>query len=312
MIRKPNMKNVLQKIANTILLNAGKIQTIGLLDGKMGISLFLYHYSQIDGNKVYQDFADELLEEVSNGMSRNTVPVNFSQGLTGIGWGIRHLIEKKFVDANTDVLSDVDAFLKNIHPSDVLSDMVNECPFFSKGIYFIEDNDNDLLKTMINLLLHSLKNNTRILPLNFYNSILYVILQRNYQLNDFVDLLNTMYAGMMDSIKYGHYIFPDVMIFKNITKQLKQKQDASFDCENRESLLKSINFDHIKGILNIGIYNLIYNKIENEDDFVLTKLDTIDFESQVNNMIKDVYRNLNLYNGLAGVGLTLCFYFQKK
>jgi hypothetical protein len=36
----------------------------------------------------------------------------------------------------------------------------------------------------------------------------------------------------------------------------------------------------------------------------------MDIETQINSMIKDVYRNLNVYNGLAGIGLTLCNYFQ--
>jgi len=311
MIRKANVEIVLQQIANTILLNVGKVHTIGLLDGKMGISLFLYHYAQINENKVYRDFADELLDEVFNGISVNTVSVNFSRGLTGIAWGIRYLTEKKFVDTDTDVLIDVDAFLRNIDPSSILSDIVNECPFFSKGIYFIEKNDSELLKNMINLLNNSLGKNTTILPLNYYNSILYVILQGNLNLNMFADLLNTMYASMFNSINYGHFFFLDVLNLKILLEQLKQKQDASFEYERWISLLKSINSDQVKGIFNTGIYNLIYNKIENDDSLILNKLETIDIVSHINTMIKDVYRNLNLYNGLAGVGLTLCNYLQK-
>ena len=50
----------LRRIANVLLLNASFIDNPGLLNGKMGIAIFFYHYSRYTKNKIYEDYAGEL------------------------------------------------------------------------------------------------------------------------------------------------------------------------------------------------------------------------------------------------------------
>ena len=108
----PNLKNCLnsrlQRIANMLLLNGSFINNLGLLNGKMGIAIFFYQYSRFTNNKVYLDFAgqliDEIYEEIYYGMS-----ADFANGLTGIGWGIEYLIKNGFVEADRDeTLKEID------------------------------------------------------------------------------------------------------------------------------------------------------------------------------------------------------------
>jgi len=323
---KYTLENLLLRIANTILLNSGMIQNIGLLDGKAGAALFLYHYSQINKNQVYSDFAEKLLDEVSDTISRNATSVNFVTGLTGIAWAVRHLIEEKYVDADSeDILEEVDALLRCINQSDILSDLNNESPFFSKGIYFAGKNEKEVTGKLLNELNRALHQNIRVLPLSYLISILYVILQENDNTVIPGGLPDIVYARMTDSIKNKNYTFPDVLLLTEIIEQMKQKQYVNFESDNREMALETLDYNNLDGVFNMGLYRLIFNKIRIEDSMRLsrksqsslrelrgTKQPKQSIENLIDSMIKDVYRNLNLYNGLAGAGLTLIDYFQKR
>ena len=102
------IENRLQRIANVLLLNASFIDNPGLLNGKMGIAIFFYHYSRYSKNKIYEDYAGELVDEIYEEINTST-PVNFENGLTGIGWGIEYLVKNGFVQADTnEALEEVD------------------------------------------------------------------------------------------------------------------------------------------------------------------------------------------------------------
>ena len=102
------IENRLQRIANVLLLNASFIDNPGLLNGKMGIAIFFYNYSRYSKNKIYEDYAGELVDEIYEEINTST-PVNFENGLTGIGWGIEYLVKNGFVQADTDeALEEVD------------------------------------------------------------------------------------------------------------------------------------------------------------------------------------------------------------
>jgi len=132
-----HIDELLKRIANILFLNSGLINNLGLLNGKMGIAVFFYHYSRYSENKNFDNFAGELLNEIYAEINTNT-PVSFADGLTGIGWGIQYLVKNKFVDADiTEVLSEIDVALYQIrHKTQVLIN--NQDHFFNFGHYFIE------------------------------------------------------------------------------------------------------------------------------------------------------------------------------
>lgn len=135
------MNRILLQLSNTLLTHRYYIEEAGLLNGKMGVSLFLYHCSQILDSKVYSDLADKYVGDVYNIMCNQTVlPVGFENGLPGLGWGMEYLARKKFIDADMDeALSDIDSliFEKNV-PFDRYREM--EIPLFEKGLYFLNRN----------------------------------------------------------------------------------------------------------------------------------------------------------------------------
>lgn len=97
-----------QRIINTLLLNASFIDNLGLMHGKMGISILFYHLARKYNNKIYEDYAGELIDEIYEEINPKT-PVDFENGLAGIGWGIEYLVQNKFIEADTDeVLEEFD------------------------------------------------------------------------------------------------------------------------------------------------------------------------------------------------------------
>jgi hypothetical protein len=97
-----------QRITNTLLLNASFIGNIGLLHGKMGISICFYHLARQAKNRICEDYAGELIDEIYEEITANT-PIDFENGLAGIGYGIEYLVQNGFIEADTDeVLEEFD------------------------------------------------------------------------------------------------------------------------------------------------------------------------------------------------------------
>ncbi|MCD8030243.1 MAG: hypothetical protein LUF85_05300 [Bacteroides sp.] len=103
-----NNKDILQRVVRYLILNASFTNQIGLLRGKMGIAIFFYEYSAYTKMKFYADFAWELIEEIYEKL-QNNLPLNLRDGLPGICWGIEYLLQNKFINADEDILEELDA-----------------------------------------------------------------------------------------------------------------------------------------------------------------------------------------------------------
>lgn len=114
---KPETLTSLDQIVNTLLLNASFTDNIGLINGKMGISITFYHLSRLTGNKIYEDFAGELIDEIYEEILTN-IPVEFENGLCGIGWGIEYLVQNNFIEGNTDEVLELIDKQVNVNFSD--------------------------------------------------------------------------------------------------------------------------------------------------------------------------------------------------
>jgi hypothetical protein len=90
------------------MLNSSFTNNIGLLHGKMGVSILFFHYANYTKKKIYKDFAGDLIDEIYKEIHLQ-YPKDFKNGLCGIAWGIEYLIRHKFVLADPDeVLEDID------------------------------------------------------------------------------------------------------------------------------------------------------------------------------------------------------------
>jgi hypothetical protein len=134
--KKRLIDDCLRRIANILMINASFTENLGLLNGKMGIAIFFYHYFRYTNIKIYDDYAGELLDEIYQQI-KLTTPVDFANGLTGIGWGIEYLVKQKFVQADTDeTLEDIDSLIyrKRLESPILIS---NGDDFFGYGLYYL-------------------------------------------------------------------------------------------------------------------------------------------------------------------------------
>lgn len=102
------MSSLLKEIADRQLLNSFYYSNLGLLEGKAGVALFFFLYARYTNNSRYEDFAGELLDNVCNNLHTG-IPINFVEGLCGIGWGIEFMKREGFIEGDTDeILEEVD------------------------------------------------------------------------------------------------------------------------------------------------------------------------------------------------------------
>ena len=58
------LTEILPRLSRYLMLHTSHLNNIGLLEGKMGISLFFFHYSAYSKKKIYKQFAEELINEI--------------------------------------------------------------------------------------------------------------------------------------------------------------------------------------------------------------------------------------------------------
>lgn len=99
------------------VLRAEELENPGLYNGKLGMIILFYEYSRYSGDGLYEQFADEIMDTVLE--LPESLSFHFSDGLTGIGWGIAYLLKEKFIEGDIDdILSEVDMKLKKIDTDD--------------------------------------------------------------------------------------------------------------------------------------------------------------------------------------------------
>ncbi|MDP3442622.1 MAG: lanthionine synthetase LanC family protein, partial [Ignavibacteria bacterium] len=189
----------------TLLLNASFIDNLGLMHGKMGIAIYFFHLARETENQIYEDYAGELIDEIYDEIDTNT-PLDFENGLGGIGWGIEYLVQKGFIEADTDkVLESIDNQLHSsrnyISGIGLLNGLVGLGYYYLKRIQNVNSTENKV-STLLNkqMLVHlidelelriekaeslNLINSTDAFNLLWNYSVLISFLGEVYQLNLF-------------------------------------------------------------------------------------------------------------------------------
>lgn len=107
MISETAIKNELVKISDILLLNGTLTESPGLINGKTGIAIFFFHYSQYTKNILYADYAMDIIYEIQNQIHYNS-SADYENGIAGIGVGIDYLIKNNFLISGNDIYEDLD------------------------------------------------------------------------------------------------------------------------------------------------------------------------------------------------------------
>ncbi len=152
-LKKDHLVN--PQFINFMLLNSSFIDNLGLMHGKMGISIFFFHLARQTKNQIYEDYAGELIDEIYEEISLNT-PFDFENGIAGIGCGIEYLAQNGFIEANTnEVLADFDNRIARAITHNDLKEVGLSSGLIGLGIYFLQrlknqDSDDDNLQALTN------------------------------------------------------------------------------------------------------------------------------------------------------------------
>ena len=102
--------NKLEKMLRYATLRSEVLESHGL-NGKIGMAILFYEYSRLYNDKLFQLYAEELLDPVLD--SLNSESLTIQDGLSGIAWGIVYLHKKRFIEGNIrEILSEVDEYLE--------------------------------------------------------------------------------------------------------------------------------------------------------------------------------------------------------
>lgn len=97
----------LHQIVDILLINGLLIDCPGLINGKMGVAIFFFHYARQTGNELFVNYAFDIIGEIQEQIHNNS-PADFERGISGIGIGIDYLIRNGFLEDEEDVFSDFD------------------------------------------------------------------------------------------------------------------------------------------------------------------------------------------------------------
>lgn len=106
----------IEQLLPHLLMNYSLIEEIGLMYGKMGGTIFFNIYTRYSGLSIYRNYADLLLEDIYEHINIST-PIDFANGLCGIGWGIEYLVKNQFYEGCTDdLLNEIDNVIIRTSP----------------------------------------------------------------------------------------------------------------------------------------------------------------------------------------------------
>lgn len=225
--------NLLCQVANTLYLNHYQIESVGLQDGRMGITWFMYQYARKSGWKQYEELGDYLLEQILNNVHMEMSP-NFLTGIAGIGWCIRHLIDNSFIEADDDVLENYDTIIYNRTLNDCIKELdTTHNPVYTNGLYALYTHTKEEEEfTQISYLEKILKlTEKRTLPIGFLNSILYVYLAStfNEQKNSQSEFGQLFYLHTTKALQANFYTKSDRSILKLLVEKANFQQSMNWN-----------------------------------------------------------------------------------
>mgnify|MGYP002516169988 CR=1 FL=1 len=102
------MNSEIRNIVDYLLLKSSHLPGVGLFHGKMGVAVALFAYANQFNDKLMEEYAWDLLQQVYDGIHQD-MPIGLECGLCGIGYGATLLYEYRWVDCELNsILADID------------------------------------------------------------------------------------------------------------------------------------------------------------------------------------------------------------
>lgn len=281
------------QIANILCINFQRVPSIGLLKGCLGIVLFLYHYAHFTKINKYNCFAGELLDYIISCKNRK-IQTSFSNGLYGLGWGIKYLQNKEFIDIEEDTLKLFDMMtLQNYSRIEFESDISSTHPLFSRGLYStILSTQVVLEKTFFNVMtiIKNFENNR--MSLSFLTSILYFLNQYEIiskDVNNIAQIKDSIISMIHNSILLGNYQPKELFILNSILHKSNIKME-----------LPKRNIDLLLDVY-MNYETIIYDDI----DLLSENLDLQELNTFLTYFTSNIPNSMLSLDGICSLGINL-------
>ena len=127
----------LEKIVQTLTINGTLTDQSGLFYGKTGIAVFFFHYARHSRNKLFQNYAMNLIEEIQKQLTV-TASARYDIGLAGMGVGFEYFLQNGFLEAEEDdIFEDFDSRMYRTALYEPYPDLSLEGGLTGWGRYFI-------------------------------------------------------------------------------------------------------------------------------------------------------------------------------
>ena len=250
------MSKLVEKLVNTVIANLNNTSGIGLFNGKMGLTLFLYEYTRYSNNMVYGKIAEQLIDDIYRQVRSDLSP-SMLDGIGGIGYGLIYLLNNQFITGDSDdVLCDVDKYLLDNTREILLREMVFPIPVYSSGLYLLsrlslcrsvekkQEWINSTIDAGIFFILECVRKKNFKPKLSLLYSMLFVFSKLPVDCTDcnenLVQLQKDLLLLSIDAVKTGSYQDIDIVLMK---QYLNFQRKGMFPKEYSylESLLSSVN-----------------------------------------------------------------------
>jgi len=121
------IKKKLEVISRLLLSSLNETGSMGLAEGRIGVSLFFFNYYRLTGKLKYYDIALSIFESIYNSISDISGDMSLSKGLVGVSWTVEYLAKNGFVENETDeILDEICKVLVINNPFDTLVTNLDE------------------------------------------------------------------------------------------------------------------------------------------------------------------------------------------
>ncbi|WP_303207720.1 lanthionine synthetase LanC family protein [Bacteroides oleiciplenus] len=276
---------LLDMIYERIISNPDSVNGKGLLEGKMGIILFLYKYSQVRESAKAKEEADIIVDELWTSLNLFDAPFSFFTGHPGIAWGLFELVQKGFLEIDNELNSylesvDFSLFKEQKTKTPVIIDI--ESSMFTTGIYYLsrslnvagnyywQENAIYLIEDCERILHKTTSYNNTFLPdlsPRLLNSILYFLIkvhrQKIYPSKTHL-LIKHAHCQIVELIKLAN--IQDIIVSRYLLSELIKSFDIydNIDLKVIKNSMQVISAkpEEIPEILSeLGFYSLLYDNI---------------------------------------------------
>ncbi len=200
-------------VADYYLLYGRFITNIGLFNGKMGLVIFFFHYYKYTNSLIYKEIAELLFDDIIDNIHVET-PLNFANGLAGIGWGISYLHQKKIL------IGDINECLKEIDEK-ILS--IRWGCLENKSL-------NYGLTGYIIYIFSRIKNDHSNFYMEYIDELLFLANKLSFQLNEIKSISHTdihsfNQISLLDLVSYWNQYVPTEISWREIFSHIEYEEE---------------------------------------------------------------------------------------